>query len=81
MPIGTPNPAPPRAVRSSSLSHVSGASTRRSSAMPFAAPRTSSIVPSVTMKGTTFRRVISRPLTRPQTAAAPSAPSAETAGL
>ena len=38
-----------------------GASMRRSSARPFAAPRTSSMVPSVTMNGTTWSLVISRP--------------------
>ena len=57
-----------RAMRSRSFSQVIGASTRRSSARPFAAPRTISIVPSVTMKGTTRSRVIRTPLTRPQSA-------------
>ena len=61
---------PSRAVRSRSFSQVIGASIRRSSARPFAAPRTSSIVPSVTMNGTTRRRVIRSPLTAPHIAAA-----------
>ena len=50
---GSSRPRPSRTVLTRSFSHVIGASIRRSSASPFAAPRTSSIVPSVTMNGTT----------------------------
>ena len=66
--------------RSRLFSQVIGASTRRSSATPFAIPRTISIVPSVTMKGTTRRRVMSSPLTSPQAAAAATPASSATAG-
>ena len=65
----------PARVRSRSFSHVAGASMRRSSARPLAAPRTSSIVPSVTMNGTTWSRVISRPLSAPHSAPAATPPS------
>ena len=68
MPAG--RPTAPRAVRSRSFSQVIGASMRRSSASPFAAPRTISIVPSVTMKGTTLSRVMRTPLMKPHRAAA-----------
>ena len=50
----------------SSLSQEAGASIFWSWARPLATPRTTSIVPSVTMKGTTRRRVTSRPLSAPQ---------------
>ena len=66
MPVGSHSPLPSRAVRSRLFSQVTGASIRRSSARPFAAPRTRSIVPSVTMNGTTRSWVTSSPLTRPQ---------------
>src|SRR6516162_4067785 len=80
IPPGRISPLPSCAVRSRLFSHVIGASTRRSSARPFAAPRASSIVPSVTMNGTTRSCVIKRPFTAPQAAAAPTAPSAAIAG-
>ena len=81
MPDGSSSPLPSCAVRSRSFSHVIGASIRRSSARPFAAPRTSSIVPSVTMNGTTRSRVISRPLIAPHSAPAATAPTAASSGL
>ena len=65
MPHGSSRPLPSRTVRSSPLSQVIGASSRRSSARPFAAPRTSSIVPSVMMNGTTRRPVMSTPFISP----------------
>ena len=68
MPDGSEND--PADDRNRLFNHVIGASTRRSSAAPFASPRTISIVPSVTMNGTTWRRVMRRPFTRPQAAAA-----------
>ena len=67
-------------ARSRSFSHVCGASMRRSSAKPFAAPRTRIIVPSVTMKGTTRRPVTRRPLTTPHSAAATTPASAASSG-
>ncbi len=54
IPSGATLPLPTWVVRSRSLSHVIGASTLCSSARPFAAPRTRSIIPRVTMKGTTL---------------------------
>ena len=51
MPAGTMKPRPGSSVRSRSFSHVAGASSRRSPDSPFAVPRTSSIIPRVTMKG------------------------------
>ena len=74
-PTAAASPRPSCAVRSRSFSQVIGASIRRSSASPFAAPRTSSIVPSVTMNGTTRSRVMSRPLIAPHSA--PAATRAE----
>src|SRR5437773_1994416 len=53
IPEGSRMPPPRACVRSRSFSQVTGASIRRSSARPFAAPRTSSIIPRVTMNGTT----------------------------
>ena len=50
-------------------------------ARPLAAPRTTSIVPSVTMNGTTSSRVMSRPLTRPQAAPTAMPASAARSGL
>ncbi len=73
MPHGSSRPLPSRTVRSSPLSQVIGASIRRSSARPFAAPRTSSMVPSVMMNGTTRRPVISTPFTSPHAAPAATA--------
>ena len=64
-----------------SFSQVVGASSRRSPDRPLAVPRTSSIMPSVTMNGTTRRRVMSRPLTRPQIAPAPIPAAAAAIGL
>ena len=80
MPVGSQNPLPSRTVRSRLFSHVTGASIRRSSARPLAAPRTRSIVPSVTMNGTTRSWVTSRPLTTPHTAPAAMALAAASAG-
>ena len=80
MPDGSSRPLPSRTVRSRPFSHVIGASSRRSSASPFAAPRTSSIVPSVMMNGTTRRPVTSTPLIRPHAAPAAMAPAAATSG-
>ena len=70
MPDGTSSPRPFCAVRSRSFSHVAGASSRRSPDSPLAAPRTSSIVPSVTMNGTTRSCVTSTPFSAPQAAPA-----------
>ena len=52
MPVGSESD--PADDRNRLFNHVIGASTRRSSAAPFASPRTISIVPSVTMNGTTL---------------------------
>ncbi len=71
----------PRVTRSRSFNHVAGASIRRSSPSPFAAPRITSIVPSVTINGTTRSCVISTPLMRPHRAAVPMPPSAANSGL
>ena len=68
---GYKNPRPGSSVRSKSFSQVAGASRRRSPERPFAVPRTSNIMPSVTMKGTTLSLVMRRPLMSPQTAPAP----------
>ena len=79
MPDGTS--VSPRVTRSRSFSQVVGASIRRSSPRPFAAPRMTSIVPSVTMNGTTRSWVINTPLISPQSAAVAMAPSAANNGL
>ena len=62
------------------FSHVSGASSRRSPASPLAPPRTSSIVPSVMMNGTTRRPVTRTPFITPHAAPAAIAPAAATSG-
>ena len=80
MPHGSSTPLPSRTVRSMLFSQVSGASSRRSSARPLAPPRTSSIVPSVMMNGTTRRPVMSTPFINPHTAPAAIAPAAATSG-
>ena len=65
---------------SSSLSHDLGASIFWSRATPLATPRTSSIVPSVTMNGTTLSRVTRKPLSAPQPTPAAMPASAAAAG-
>ena len=69
MPDGSRQPAPARA-RSRSFSQVDGASIRRSSASPLAAPRTRIIVPERDDERHDPEPVMRTPLTRPQTAAA-----------
>ena len=79
-PHGSSRPLPSRTVRSMLFSQVIGASSRRSSASPLAPPRTSSMVPSVMMNGTTRRPVMSTPFISPHTAPAAIAPAAATSG-
>ena len=75
----TPDAAGSRA--SSSLSQEVGASIFWSCASPLATPRTTSMVPRVTMNGTTLSRVTSAPLSAPQpTPAAMPASAASTGG-